>query len=441
MIIETKYGKMSGADMGNYVEYRGVPYAQPPVGELRWRAPVEPKAWDGVFKADTYPARCMQEDQPNALYTKEFYADPAFDRKNAEDCLYINIWTPKEPENQPYPVAFWIHGGAFLGGYATEQEFDGEAYCRRGVILVSVEYRCNIFGFLAHPWTGAENESGHSGNYGILDQIAALKWVYENIGAFGGDPHNITVFGQSAGAMSAQTLISSPLTENMIAKAILQSGGGYKNGLNRDDMTQAFQEELGELFVKAAGAKTLEELRALPAEKVISLMPAFFAEAFPKAKGLFLVPTFDDYVLSESYDALIDQMKIKDIPYMIGSTKDDIMVTPEMKEKGERGPLYEGCLAFCRRLAEAGGGPVWNYYFTRELPGDDAGAFHSSELWYMFGTLKRCWRPMTEADFALSGQMLDYWTNFMKKGDPNGGGLEEWRPCRGEAENIRIFNV
>lgn len=441
MIIETKYGKMSGVDMGDYVEYRGVPYAQPPVGELRWRAPVEPKAWDGVFEADTYPARCMQEKQEDALYKKEFYADPAFDRKDAEDCLYINIWTPKEPGNQPYPVAFWIHGGAFLGGYATEQEFDGEAYCRRGVILVSVEYRCNIFGFLAHPWLGAENESGRSGNYGILDQIAALKWVYENIGAFGGDPHNITVFGQSAGAMSTQTLISSPLTENMIAKAILQSGGGYRNGLNRDDMTLKFQEELGELFVKAAGAKTLEELRALPAENAISLIPAFFAEAFPKAKGLFLVPTFDDYVLSEGYDALIDQMKIKDIPYMLGSTADDIMVTPEMKEKGEQGPLYEGCLNFSRKLAEAGGGPVWNYYFTRTLPGDDAGAFHSSELWYMFGTLKRCWRPMTEADFALSGQMLDYWTNFMKKGDPNGEGLAEWRPCRGEAENIRIFDV
>lgn len=440
-MVETKYGKLSGVDMVDYIEYRGVPYAMPPVGERRWRAPQEPKAWDGVLAADTYPARCMQESQPDPLYTKEFYEDKAFDRETSEDCLYLNIWTPKEPGDKPYPVAFWIHGGAFLGGYATEQEFDGEAYCRRGVILVSVEYRCNIFGYLAHPWLSAEDERGLSGNYGTLDQTAALMWVYDNIHAFGGDPDNITVFGQSAGAMSAQTLISSPLTGSMIAKAILQSGGGYGNGLNRDDMTLAFQEELGELFAEAAGVKNLEEMRALPAEKVLSLIPAFFEKAMPKAKGLFLVPTIDGCVLEDGYDALIDQMKIKDIPYLLGSTADDIMVMPEHKEKGEKGPLYTGCLEFCKKLAEAGRAPAWAYYFTRALPGDNAGAFHSSELWYMFGTLKRCWRPMSEADHALSERMLDYWTNFMKYGNPNGENGGDWKPCAGDEESVKILDV
>lgn len=439
-IIETNYGKMRGVDMGDYIEYRGVPYAKPPVGELRWKAPRKPDRWEGVYEADTYAARCMQEVQQDPLYCKEFYADTAFDRVSSEDCLYLNIWTPKEGGGS-HPVAFWIHGGAFLGGYATEQEFDGEAYCRRGVILVSVEYRCNIFGFLAHPWLGAENERGLSGNYGILDQIAALTWVYENIRAFGGDPDNITVFGQSAGAMSVQTLISSPLTKGMIARAILQSGGGYGNGLNRDDMTLAFQEELGESFVKAAGADSLRRLRELTAEEVLALMPAFFEAAMPKAKGLFLVPTIDGYVLEDGCNALIDQRKIKDIPYLLGCTADDIFVTPEIKEQGQRGPLYDVCLEFCRKRSEAGKENTWMYYFARKLPGDDAGAFHSSELWYMFGTLGRCWRPMSEADHALSEKMLDYWTNFMRYGNPNGEGEESWKPCSGESGQVMVLDV
>ena len=440
-VIETKYGKMTGVDHGDYLEYRSVPYAKPPVGKLRWRAPQELEPWDGIYAADTYNARCMQMPQMDPFYLKEFYTDPSFDREMSEDCLYVNIWTPKEESSTPYPVAFWIHGGAFMGGYNSEQEFDGEAYCKRGVILVSVEYRCNVFGFLAHPWLDAENEKGISGNYGMLDQVAALKWVYENIEAFGGDPKNITVFGQSAGAMSTQTLVSSPLTKDWIAKAIFQSGGGYQNGLNRDDMTLAFQEKLGSYFVEAAGAKNLEELRALSAEKVMELFPKFLGKAFPEAKGLFLVPTIDGYLLEDSYSALIEQMKIRDIPYMLGSTADDILVTPEIKQKGEHGPVYDGCLSFCRKVAEAGRQPAWMYEFTRKLPGDENGAFHSSELWYMFGTVKRCWRPLEEGDYALSEQMIDCWTNFMKYGNPNGKAEGSFKPCRGDEKEVFEFTV
>lgn len=440
MVIDTNYGKMQGVDMGDYIEYRGVAYAKPPVGERRWKAPQPPESWEGIYEADTFRAAAMQEAMEDDLYTKEFYSNPEFKRAYSEDCLYINIWTPKNCAGQKLPVAFWIHGGAFMGGFSSELEFDGAAYCKRDVILVTVEYRCNIYGFLAHPWLSAENEDHISGNYGMLDQIAALKWVHENIRAFGGDPENITVFGQSAGAMSTQTLISSPLTGNMIAKAIMQSGGGYGNGLNRDDMTLAFQEELGELFVKASGKHSLEELRALSAEEINALIPAFFGEAMPKAKGLFLVPTIDGCLLEDGYNALVEQMKIKNIPYIVGCTADDMLVTQEMKEKGERGPLYTGCLEFCRRLAEADRGPAWMYYFTRRLPGNEAGAFHSSELWYMFGTLDRCWRPMSEADHALSDKMLDYWTNFMRCGNPNGDGEASWKPCSGESENIMVFD-
>ncbi|MDO5424575.1 MAG: carboxylesterase family protein [Eubacteriales bacterium] len=436
--IQTTYGKLTGIDHGSYLEYRGVPYAQPPIGELRWKAPQPPKPWEGVRHADTYPPCCMQPPQQDSLYRKEFYENPDFNRIPSEDCLYLNIWTPKEPGEHPFPVAFWIHGGAFLHGYATELEFDGAEYAKRGVILVSVEYRCNLFGFLAHPWLSQENERGISGNYGILDQIAALDWVAENIAAFGGDPKNITVFGQSAGAMSTQTLLTSKLAKGNIAKAILQSGGAYQGGLSRD-MPLRTQESYGEIFAELAGASSLSELRALPAERILELMGPFFEKVFPLSKGLFLVPVQDGYVLDCGYDEAIAQGMLPDIPLMLGTTKDDLMVTKEMQEKNEFSALYKGCIAWAGQRQHQGSSPTWVYYFTRDLPGDDSGAFHSSELWYMFGTLGRCWRPMEERDYRLSSEMLDYWTNFMKYGNPNGDGLETWEPCDADSAGIKEF--
>lgn len=456
MIVETKYGKIEGVDKGSYIEYRGVPYAKPPVGDLRWRKPQEPDAWEGIYQAVDFKNRCVQEDHLSPPYDKDFYSNPDFARPDDEDCLYLQIWAPKSglkhtegtlsgthkneagsqetaerPRQKKLPVAFWIHGGAFLGGFSSELEFDGKAYCDRGVILVSVEYRCNIFGFFAHPWLTAESERGISGNYGILDQIAGLKWVYENIGAFGGDRDNITIFGQSAGAMSVQTLVSAELTGNLIAKAILQSGGSYGGGLHRDIPLKE-QEQYGELFAEMMHAGSLEELRAKTTEEIRSAMGKFMEKVLPIAKGLFLTPVWDGYLLDGGYYELMDAGKIKDIPYMLGTTKDDILVTPEMAEKGEFSELYQGCIAFSRKLEELGRNPAYVYYFTRDLPGDDFGAWHSSELWYMFGTLDRCWRPWEEQDRRLSARMLDYWVNFMKTGNPNGAGAEVWKPCTRE---------
>ena len=196
----------------------------------------------------------------------------------SEDSLYLNIWTPAADVNAKLPVAFWIHGGAFLGGYGSELEFDGEAWCRRNVILVTINYRVNAFGFLAHPWLSAENEQGISGNYGILDQIAALQWVHRNIAAFGGDPERITILGQSAGSMSVQTLVSTDLTGNLIKGAILQSAGGYDSGLNRD-RTLAEAEKIGENLLKFA-VRPLTELRAMPTEKLLDAVQSIVAEAF-----------------------------------------------------------------------------------------------------------------------------------------------------------------
>ncbi len=434
-MIQTNYGPISGVDMGTYTEYRGIPYAAPPIGPLRWKAPQPPAPFDGVYEAHSFRNKCVQTEGSSPPWDKDFYDDPSFDRPMDEDCLYLHIWAPNQAEN--CPVAFWIHGGAFLSGWATEKEFDGAAYCKRGIIFISVEYRCNVFGYLAHPWLTAE--SGLSGNYGSLDQIAAMNWVYENIAAFGGDPENITVFGQSAGAMSTQTLVSSPLTEGKIAKAILQSGGSYGGGFHRD-IPLSQQEEYGKAFPEVLGAGSLEEMRQKSAAEVFAAMGPFFEKIMPKAQGLFLIPTLDGHLLTQGYYQTMDEGKIQDIPYMIGCTKDDLMNPPDLEDK-TKSPLYVGSVAFSHKLEELGRKPAYVYHFTRDLPGDSLGAWHSSELWYMMGTLERCWRPWTEGDRELSQRMLDYWANFMKTGDPNGNGHPTWVPCDKAGQFVMELNA
>ncbi|MCF0132642.1 MAG: carboxylesterase family protein [Blautia sp.] len=438
-MIATNYGKVEGLDMGEYTVYRGIPYAKPPIGERRWKAPERPERWDGILEAKAFTPRCVQTDYAGDGFDfgKEFYSNPEFKRENSEDCLYLHIWVPNEKGEGKLPVAFWIHGGAFLGGFASELEFDGAAYCKRGVILVSVEYRCNIFGYFAHPWLTEENPEQISGNYGTLDQIAALTWVYENIEAFGGNKDNITIFGQSAGAMSVQTLVSTKLTGNMIAKAIMQSGGSYGGGLHRD-IPLAEQEGYGMALPKILGVKSLEELREKTTEEVQEAFGLFMGMNMPKAKGLFLTPTMDGSLLEDGYYDLMDKGEIKDIPYMLGTTKDDILVEPGMVERGEKSVLYKGVLDFSKKLAELGRKPAYAYYFAHDLPGDNCGAWHSCELWYMFGTMERCWRPWKEEDYQLSEEMLDYWVNFMKTGDPNGERLKVWRPCE-EEKDLMVF--
>ena len=445
MIIQTKYGKIEGIQKDGYDLYLGIPYAKPPVGDFRWKPPVEMEAWDEIYQAKAFPTKSMQPvNGSGGFYDKEFRDDETYITKSSEDCLYLNIWTPVQTcealqSGEKLPVAIYIHGGAFLGGNGHEKEFDGQVYCENGVILVTLNYRLGIFGFLAHPWLSAESEHHVSGNYGILDQLAALKWVYENIEAFGGDPSKITVMGQSAGSMSTQTLISSKLSDGMIAGAIMQSGSGYKAGLNRDDFTLEVLEGFGLEFSKLAGVSSLDEMRKLTTEQVMALFDPFMGSVMPKSHGLFLVPAIDGYVLEAGYDQLINEGKIKNIPYMIGSTGDDILVTEELKEKGEYCSLYYGSIDFSLINEKTMGMPSYVYFFDRKLPGDDAGAFHSSELWYMFGTLKRAWRPFEEHDYDLSKEMVTCWTNFIKTGNPNGKNMSTWQPCTQENQFVKLF--
>lgn len=444
-VVKTKKGLLEGVDMGSYTVFRGVPYAKPPVGELRWKRPQETDAWEGVRKADTFPAICPQ-DLPTpdssfgALYYKEFYSNPDFIRPMSEDCLYLNIWTPKEQGDEPLPVAFWIHGGGFSGGYGSELEFDGEKFCEKGVILVTVQYRLNIYGFFAHPWLDAENEQGISGNYGTFDQIAALDWGYENIAAFGGDPRRITVFGQSAGSMSTQVLVSSELTRGKIAGAILQSGISCEAKILYQP-TLAQMEELGERFVRFAHAGSLEQLRAMDAgalREAVQKLTVYCIQTMHDA--LTLVPNADGFVLEDTVSSIWSQGKMHDIPYIVGSTGNDLGMSPEEAAAGAPGVLQSEGKLWAQKVTQTYGKPVYLYWFTHKLPGDNEGAFHSSELWYVHGTLDRCWRPLTDADYRLCDEMMTYWTNFMKTGDPNGGDGDTWPAYRKDVPFVKEFS-
>lgn len=434
-VLNISGGQVQGIETAapGVLVYKGIPYAAAPVGDLRWKAPQPVVAWQGVKIADTFGAAAPQgdkvlSDRENAPgmvdYTKEFFADGNPER--SEDCLYLNVWTPVagKPEAK-LPVAMWIHGGAYSQGFGHEIEFDGEAFAERGVILVTINYRLGIFGFLTHPLLSAESANQVSGNYGILDQVAALNWIRDNIAQFGGDPDNVTIFGQSAGAGSVQNLLGSPLTKGKISKAIIQSGGGL-SGLS-GGRSLAEVEEMSKAAFDDAGITTLEEMRKLSFSDLQQLQ----SEWRTKRLSVALSPIVDGYMSTADFSTNVRSGQIPNIPYMLGGTKDDMAFA----KVGQ--PYYD----FSLELVKLGRNPAYIYDFRRELPGDKAGAFHSSELWYVFGTLARCWRPMTDADYALSTKMTDYWTNFIKTGNPNAGGQSEWQPYTEESGFVMKLDI
>ena len=412
-IVKTKQGAVEGlhSEDGKTVIFRGVPYAQPPVGDLRFRRPQEHEPWDGVLPCKEFPNRCPQADLTQmGFYAKEFYDDMV--PPCGEDCLYLNIWTPADASpDSKLPVLFWIHGGAFLHGCGSEKEFDGEGFAKKGVILVTINYRVNVFGFFGHPELERENPEHVSGNYGILDQLFALGWVRENIAAFGGDPEKITLAGQSAGCMSVQTLISSPLSEGMMRGAILQSGGGIRAMGETAGKEKIW--EISQRLMEHLQVTSVAQLREIPADKLVEAAYAVNGE------GLGWTPHRDGWLLPASTDELAETGKIHDINYMIGCTGDDFGGDPRLKES---------CARWCENQLKLGRTPSYLYLFDRKLPGDDAGSFHSSDLWYVFETYPRCWRPWEERDIALSKEMSAYWANFVKTGDPNGEGIPLWKP-------------
>ena len=411
LTAQTKFGAVSGLECGytGYSVFRGIPYAAPPVGSLRWSAPVDPAAWSDVKVCDKFPAISVQnKSREGDFYQKEFFPVQA---PMSEDCLYLNIWTGAEDTGAKLPVMVWIHGGAYLQGYGHEIEFDGEAFCKRGVILVTINYRLGAMGFFAHPELSGTN-------FGLLDQLQALKWEKQNIDAFGGDPDNVTVFGQSAGGGSVLSLCASPLADGLFQKAIIQSAGGVGS------LGGAyFHEELkkfGAFIVENAGM-TWEDFRKLSAEEILEKAMAANI-AYEGGFALRFRPCADGRVLPDDPGKVIESKNHMAIPYMTG------WVAGDDKLFGDEEVDW---------LKLKNNNPLYIYYFDHDVPGDDgAGAFHSSELWYIFGTLQRCWRPMRGNDYDLSLRMTDYWTSFAKTGNPN----EDWPEYTNENRHIQSIN-
>ena len=428
--VSSNYGTINGIQKDGYSVFRGIPFAKVPTGALRFAPPQKPESFKEAYDAFTFRSIPMQHfTDPDGLYQKEFYDNPDFHFLISEDCLYLNIWTPAHTASEKLPVAVWIHGGGFEHGFSTELEFDGEAYARKGVILATISYRVNVFGFLYDQ--KQEEELGFSGNQGLLDQIAALEWISENIAAFGGNPDNITIMGQSAGAMSSHVLTFSPLAAPMIHQAILQSGSiaGFPSPMV---FTKAQAQAVTDKLYELCGVSSIEELRRLPAEDLLDRSD----ELMTLYPSLPFRPVVDGHVLPDTPDVLTKEGGMARIPYLMGVTKDDLFI-PEGASHREGG-FFTAAVSFanaCRKQNL----PVYLYEFCHDLPGSSDGAFHSSELWYTFGTLDRCWRPMTDADHALAEKMVTCWTDFMKHGNPNSTGTNDWKPWTEEHPYVKTF--
>jgi para-nitrobenzyl esterase len=426
-VLTIEGGKVIGVQTPTkgIIAYKGIPFAAPPIGTLRWKEPQPVVPWEGVKVADKYGDAASQITwDPQSFYGREWRASGSV--PFTEDCLYLNIWTPAAGKTgKKLPVAMWIHGGGYREGFAYEPEMDGgEDWASRGVILVQVTYRLGIIGFLSHPLLSDESSHHVSGNYGLFDQIAALKWIQNNIIQFGGDPSNITIFGQSAGAGSVQSLCASPLSKNLISHAISMSGGGLNTTRPGTflDTAQIANKNMMDFFKKT----TLEEMRALSFEELLKISNKY---ADTTKKRIMLGPVVDGYLLTGTFSNTALANEIADIPYMFGYTANDMNdATQAIKD-------------FCALRAEKSSKPAFAYLFARPLPGDDNGAWHSSDLWYVFHSFRHSWRPFTAGDEALSKKMVDYYTNFSKYGNPNGKDGNLWTPYSAKGPEFMVFNV
>jgi len=404
-IVNTPCGPVRGTAgrVPGTVAYKGIRYAT----AGRWEYPRQVTGWAGVYDASAY-GHCSY--QPRAFYNEEdnlkkiFYYNE-FRRGEtytySEDCLFLNVFTPENAKDgDKLPVLVYIHGGGFTGGCGHEKHFDGPVWPAEGIIGVTLNYRLGPMGFVCLPQL-AEETGGFTGNYGLYDQMTAILWVKDNIAAFGGDPENITIMGQSAGAASVQLQSCSPMTKGLFQKAVMSSGCGLGGMLaSTVEKSCAFWQEV----MTRCGCKDLEQFRALPVEKLFEAWQTAKKEvkggagaAFPVQDGRFSVAGAVPH----------------DLPYMAGSTSHD-MAPPVLQ-------------SMARKWIAGREKPGYTWYFDRMLPGDDNGAWHSSDLWYWFGTLTNCWRPMERKDYDLSRQMVAYLCNFARTGNPNHTGeLPTW---------------
>jgi para-nitrobenzyl esterase len=468
--VKVEDGLIEGTVEDGLTVYRGIPYAAPPIGDLRWRPPHPVPKWQGVRKADKFGAPPIQTNP--ALETVPY--------KPSEDCLYLNVWTPAKQATDQLPVMFWIHGGGFTAGATAERLYHGEQLAKMGVVVVTVGYRLGVFGFLAHPGLSAENDMHVSGNYGLLDMIAGLKWVQKNISAFGGNPGRVTIFGESAGGAAVSILCASPLAKGLFHGAISQSGGffapvrsGVFGGPGEGVNPLADAEKAGEAFASKAGASTIAELRRVLADKLQTLS---FRK--PGVNG----PICDRWVIMNDQYKLYQAGRYNHTPILLGYNSDEganfgVPSTPgvHMESVQKRyGPFAEKILKIypagdttAARMARylmrdvAFGWPSWTwarlqaktskskvfvYYFDYhpDYPPDSPkagfGAAHSDEMPLVFHHFGLPGRPKeNDADLAMSEMIMSYWANFAKQGDPNGEGLPYWPVFKDTEQQVMHF--
>lgn len=420
VIKNTKMGQIKGLNMENgTVQYRGIRYGTAD----RWTYPTPVDSWEGVYDATNYGAACVQlrtftpesEKNPVPFYYKEFREGLNFNY--SEDCLFLDIYAPEHASNSD--VIIYIHGGAFLGGCNCELHMDGSAYAKRNIIFVSINYRLGALGFLCDKQL--TDEAGHSGNYGLYDQLEAIKWVHNHIGEFGGNPDNITLFGQSAGAMSVQQHCFSPLTKPYISKVYMASGAGIGDHFAKVSPVESSYEYWSRLTSQLG--ENPEEWRKQPVEKVF--------EAFDKVADRELMshccPHIDGLLIPKDPKDAAEEGEFAQVPYILSTNSEDM--APEF--------LHDMSKDFCRLVNEKDGSAYY-FYFKRQLPGDEAGAFHSAELWYTMGSWQKCWRPFTDEDGEISDTLVKAISSFAQTGNPAVGKLDSWMPYRNHGDEMSI---
>lgn len=464
--IKTSSGRVQGQRQGETESFLGIPYAKPPVGSARWRPPQPLPAWRGTRQAQKFGPSCYQEWPAKGFgpYTTEFVSTP----EHAEDCLYLNVWRPASGAAD-LPILFWIHGGGFGGGSGAIEIYNGAHLASRGVIVVTINYRVGPFGFMALG--ELTKESGSSGNYGLLDMIAALKWVHTNARVFGGDPRRITIAGQSAGAIAVNDLVVAPQARGLFTAAIAMSGSGM--GIDAIPLHQA--EENGAKFAARLGVGSVAQLRGLSAAKIQSAIPTFFGPGKGNEERIPFRPVLDGKLLTaDPMDGATPPASV--VPLMTGFTTEEFVpptpVTQQDFEANTRrrfGAHADDLLRLYPHKTEAeatvssrelsrdtymaslwiwtdshiklSGAPIYTYLYNHPAPvpssgGTSWGAFHTSEVPYVFGILNRERRAYTDADTQVSEQMQVRWLNFMRMHDPNQQGMPEWKPAEPHVQAV-----
>ena len=462
--VQIDSGRLRGVSENGVVAFKGIPYAKPPIGKRRWREPEPVSKWQGVRDAKDFSASCRQARLPGAQfgpYTWEYLVSGPL----SEDCLYLNVWKPAQRARDRLPVFVWIHGGAYQMGSGSVALYDGAALARRGIVVVSINYRLGVFGFLAHKELSRESAHGNAGNYGLLDVAAALRWVRENASAFGGDPERVTIGGQSAGGDIVNIMSSSPHTRGLFSAAIVQSAPlGFVPQPSLSDASA-----VGSRLVKAVEVHSIRELREVPAEKVEAAAQKLAASSAPRHDSLpvlLFTPVVDGWLLPATTREILERGESHDIPTIAGITADETdpagLATNAMEHTaaaqrwyGDRATRFlelypastdaeaavsakaarrDAALAavlwWAEQRARAGVAPFFVYYYTHVEPGPTAdryGAFHSSEIGYVLDTLaKTPERPFTARDRAISNTMTAYWARFIGAGNPNSSDLPDW---------------